>query len=130
MNADTHADMVRIVDRKIAEIFKQYSTDYEAVDDKEDNIIKSDIKNLNKKIDVLTDLVTKLVAGNVYTGVGGDQQQATATSVRKPKQKKEEKVFIPELENSDMTISNGENKTKTIYSNDMSDILTTLNKLK
>ena len=73
MNADTHADMVRIVDRKIAEIFKQYSTDYEAVDDKEDNIIKSDIKNLNKKIDVLTDLVTKLVAGNVYTGVGGDQ---------------------------------------------------------
>lgn len=130
MNADMNRDMQNIVDRKIAEIFKKYSTDYEAIDDKEDNIIKTDIQNLNKKIDVLTDLVIKLVAGNAYTGIGGDQQQASTTSVRKPKQKKEEKVFIPELENSDMTISNGENKTKTIYSNDMSDILTTLNKLK
>lgn len=128
MNADMNRDMQNIVDRKIAEIFKKYSTDYEAIDDKEDNIIKTDIQNLNKKIDVLTDLVIKLVAGN--TGIGGDQQQASTTSVRKPKQKKEEKIFIPELENSDMTISNGENKTKTIHSNDMSDILTTLNKLK
>lgn len=130
MNADMNRDVQNIVDRKIAEIFKKYSTNYEAIDDQEDNLIKTDIKLMNKKIDILTELVTKLAASN-STGIRGDQQQPTTTPPStKPKKKKEDKTFIPELENPDIIISNNDNKNKTIYSNDMSDILTTLNKLK
>ena len=131
MNADTNKDMVNIVDRKIAEIFKNYSTNFEILDDKEDSLIKNDIKLMNNKIDTLTDLVSKLIATN-STGIRGDQQQPTTTTTTptKPKTKKEDRVFIPELEKTDITISNSENKNKTVYSNDMSNILTTLNKLK
>lgn len=128
MNADMNKDMQNIVDRKIAEIFKNYSANFETQDDKEDSIIKNDIKIMNKKIDTLTELLSKLIATN-SVGISGDQQQPSTTTT-KPKTKKEDKIFIPELEKTDMTISNNDSKTKTIYSNDMSDILTTLNKLK
>ena len=129
MNADFNKDMQNIVDKKIAEIFKSYSASFEIQDDKEDSVMKNDIKIMNKKIDTITELLSKLIATN-SVGIAGDQQQPSTTNTTKPKTKKEDKIFVPELEKTDMTISNNDSKNKTIYSNDMSDILTTLNKLK
>jgi hypothetical protein len=128
MNADFNKDMNNIVDRKIAEIFKSYSANFEIQDDQEDSLIKNDIKIMNNKIDTLTDLVSKLIATN-STGIRGDQQQPSTTSPKKPKTKKEEAVFIPKLETNDITI-NSKTTNKTLYDNNMIDSLSALNKLK
>ena len=121
-NADTHADMVRIVDKKIAELFQNYSTQFEASEDKQDTEVLNKINSIEEKLN----LILKSISTGTISNINVESEDTSKT--RKRRTKKDE-VFIPVIEKTDSIISKKEDKSKTIENDDMLNTLSMLNKL-
>lgn len=122
MNADFNADINRIVDRKIAELFKNYSTQFEAVEDKQDTEVLNKINNIEEKLNLILNSISSGTISNI------NMESEDATKTRKRRIKKDE-VFIPVIEKTESIISKKEDKSKTIESDDMLNTLSMLNNL-
>lgn len=122
MNADFNADINRIVDRKIAELFKNYSTQFEAVEDKQDTDVLNKINNIEEKLNLILNSISSGTISNI------NMESEDATKTRKRRIKKDE-VFIPVIEKTESIISKKEDKSKTIESDDMLNTLSMLNNL-
>lgn len=133
MNANFNTDVKNIVDEKIAEIFKNYLAGYQEEESKEEQNILKELKAMNKKIDNLTKVIdeikTKPLPATNSSPI--EDAQSRANTINKSKAKKEE-VFIPQLDDSEVTINyrdkNKINENQTDLSN--SNFMNSLDALK
>ena len=121
-NADTHADIVRIVDKKIAELFENYSNQFEATEVIQDTAVLDKINTIEEKLNLI---LNTLSSGNT---INLNTESSDTSKTRKRRTKKDE-VFIPVIEKTESIISKKEDKSKTIESDDMLNTLSILNNL-
>jgi hypothetical protein len=122
MNADFNSDINRIVDRKIADLFKNYSTQFEAVEDKQDTEVLNKINTIEEKLNLILNAISSGNISNINT-------ESEDTSKTRKRRIKKDEVFIPVIEKTESIISTKEDKSKTIESGDMFNTLSALNNL-
>lgn len=123
-NADTHADMVRIVDNKIAELFKNYSNQFEKTESAEEELIIKELNNINEKLNLILNSISSLNISNL-NNIDTPTKQSTRT-----KQAKKEEVYIPVIEKTESIVNKKEDKSKKIESSGIMNTLSILNNLK
>lgn len=126
-NADTYADMVRVFDKKIAEIFKTYVEQYQDEEIEEE-------KRFEKKLDELLEKVNKietiLESGNFNINTSNNDDAIEVKKSSRRKKPKADEVFIPTIEKVNTTIKKTENNNKTIDNTNIFESLNALQNLK
>ena len=103
MNANFNTDVKNIVDEKIAEIFRNYLSGYQEEESREEQRIISELKTINKKIDKLTKLIEDIRSHPTATNENPIQDAQGRSNTRISARK--DAVFVPSLEESDITIN-------------------------